>query len=161
MVVGQPGGKTVCRLLVILHWGFFVFAASFSGAVAESGTPVIQILAFPDGGFQKIQATQVLVLDAEGFLFSGERGNSGAPPDTIALHILHDGRSFYYSMPFLTGQRRYELSAKTLRGRGGAPPFKGLPRGANAFLLIGTEVGRSSLDIGVFADQWNLLLSVE
>ena len=95
------------------------------------------------------------------FLFPGERDNPDSPPDTIALHIQHDGSSFYYSAPLSTGQRRYVLGAKSLRARGGAPPFKGLPQGANAFLLVGTEVGGSSLDIGAFADQWNLMLSVE
>ena len=149
------------RLLIIFVSGFFVFTSCLRVATADSEAVVIQALKFPDGGFQKIQATDILVLDAAGFLFSGERDNSDSPPDTIALHIQHDGGSFYYSAPFSTRQRRYELSATSLRARGGAPPFKGFPKGANAFLLVGTEVGGSSLDIGVFADQWNLMLSVE
>ena len=149
------------RFLTILVSSLFAFAASSTIAAAESGAIVIQARTFPDGGFQRIQATEILVLDAGGFLFAGERDNSDSPPDTIALHIQHDGGSFYYSAPFSTGQRRYELSAKSLRARGGAPPFKGFSPGANAFLLVGTEVGGSSLDIGIFADQWNLMLSVE
>ena len=148
-------------LLTILVSIFFAFATCPTVAEAESGAIVIQVRNFPEGGFQRIQATDILVLDAGGFLFPGERDNSYSPPDTIALHIQHDGRSFYYSAPFSTGQRRYELSAKSLRARGGAPPFNGLPQGANAFLLVGTEVGGASLDIGAFADQWNLMLSVE
>jgi|GEM_PF-4931751 len=149
------------RFLTILVSSFLAFAASPTVASAESGAIVIQARKFPDGGFQRIQATDTLILDAKAFLFPGERDNADSPPDTIALHIQHDGGSFYYSAPFSTGQRRYELSAKSLRARGGAPPFKGFPRGANAFLLVGTEVAGSSLDIGVFADQWNLMLSVE
>ena len=149
------------RLLIILVSSLFAFAASSTVVAAESGAIVIQTSKFPDGGFLRIQATDILVLDAERFLFSGERGNSDSPPDTIALHIQHDGGSFYYSAPFSRKQRRYEPSAKSLRARGGAPPFKGFPLGANAFLLVGTEVGGPSLDIGVFADQWNLMLSVE
>jgi len=151
----------VYRFLTILVSSFLAFAASPTVASAESGAIVIQARKFPDGGFQRIQATDTLILDAKAFLFPGERDNADSPPDTIALHIQHDGGSFYYSAPFSTGQRRYELSAKSLRARGGAPPFKGFPRGANAFLLVGTEVAGSSLDIGVFADQWNLMLSVE
>jgi len=151
----------VYRLLIILVSSFLAFAASPTVAAAESGAVVIQARKFPDGGFQRIQATDTLILDAKAFLFPGERDNADSPPDTIALHIQHDGGSFYYSAAFSTGQRRYELSAKSLRARGGAPPFKGFPKGANAFLLVGTEVGGSSLDIGVFADQWNLMLSVE
>jgi len=151
----------VYRFLTILVSSFLAFAASPTVASAESGAIVIQARKFPDGGFQRIQATDTLILDAKAFLFLGERDNADSPPDTIALHIQHDGGSFYYSAPFSTGQRRYELSAKSLRARGGAPPFKGFPRGANAFLLVGTEVAGSSLDIGVFADQWNLMLSVE
>lgn len=149
------------RLLIILVSSFFAFVAFPNAAAAESGVIVIQAHKFPDGGFLRIQATDTLILDAKGFLFPGERDNSDSPPDTIVLHIQHAGGSFYYSMPFAKGQRRYELSAKSLRVRGGAPPFKGFPQGANAFLLVGTEVGDSSLDIGVFADQWNLMLDVE
>ena len=149
------------RFLTILVSSFLAFAASPTVASAESGAIVIQARKFPDGGFQRIQATDTLILDAKAFLFPGERDNADSHPDTIALHIQHDGGSFYYSAPFSTGQRRYELSAKSLRARGGAPPFKGFPRGANAFLLVETEVAGSSLDIGVFADQWNLMLSVE
>jgi hypothetical protein len=149
------------RLFIILVSSFFAFAGYPGLAAAESEAIVIQARKFPDGGFQKIQATDTLILDAKGFFFPGERDNSDSPPDTIALHIQHDGGSFYYSAPLSTGQRRYVLSAKSLRARGGAPPFKGLPQGANAFLLVGTEVGGSSLDIGAFVDQWNFMLSVE
>jgi hypothetical protein len=149
------------RLLIILVSSYLAFAIYPNVAAAESGAIVIQARKFPDGGFQKIQATDTLILDAKGFLFPGERDNGNRPPDTIALHIQHDGGSFYYSAPFSTGQRRYALSAKSLRARGGAPPFKSLPQGANAFLLVGNEVGGSSLDIGAFADQWNLMLRVE
>ena len=149
------------RLLIILVSSFLTFASYPNVAAKESGGIVIQARKHPDGGFQKIQATDTLILDAKGFLFPGERDNANPPPDTIALHIQHDGGSFYYSAPFLTEQRRYELNASSLRARGGAPPFNSLPQGAHAFLLVGNEVGGSSLDIGVFADQWNLMLSVE
>ena len=132
------------RFLTILVSSFLAFAASPTVASAESGAIVIQARKFPDGGFQRIQATDTLILDAKAFLFPGERDNANSPPDTIALHIQHEGGSFYYFPPFSTGQRRYELSAKSLRARGGAPPFKGFPRGANAFLLVGTEVAGSS-----------------
>lgn len=149
------------RLLTPIISSLLAFAAYPSVAAAESGAIVIQASKFRDGGFQRIQATDTIILDAKEFLFPGESGNSDSSPDTIALHIQYDGGSFYYCAPFSTGQRRYELSAKTLRARGGAPPFGGFPQGANAFLLVGTEVGGSSLDFGVFADQWNLMLSVE
>ena len=149
------------RLLIILVSIFFALAAYPGPAAAESEAIAIQVRKYPDGGFQKIQSTDTLILDAKGFLFPGERNSSGSPPDTIAIHIQHDGGSFYYSVPFSTKQRRYVLSTKSLHARGGAPPFNGFPRGANAFLLVGTEVGGSSLDIGAFIDQWNLMLSVE
>jgi hypothetical protein len=151
----------VYRLRTILAFSFLVFAACSSAVAAQSGAIVIQVREYPDGGFKRIQATDKLVVDAEGFLFPGERDNSDSPPDTIALHIQHDCGSYYYSTPFSTEQRRYELSPKSLRARGGAPPFIGFPQGASAFLLVGTEVGGFSLDIGVFADQWNLMLRVE
>lgn len=149
------------QLSIILISCFFAFVACPYGTAAESGTIVIQTLKFPNGGFLRIQSTDTLIFDAKGFLFPGERDNSDSPPDTVALHIQHDGRSFYYSMPFSAGQRRYELNAQNFRSRGGAPPFTGFPQGANAFLLVGTEVGESSLDSGVFADQWNLMLDFE
>ena len=149
------------RIPLILWVCFFAFIAFPNVTAAESETIVIQARRFPDGGFLRIQAIDTLILDAKGFLFPGERDNSDTSPDTIALHIQHNGGSFYYSMPFSTGQRRYELSAKSFRSRGGAPPFTGFPQGANAFLLVGTEVGGSSLDSGVFADQWNLMLDFE
>ena len=149
------------RLIIILVSGFFVIVAHPILISAESDAIVIQARKFPDGGFLRIKASDTLFLDANEFDFQGERNDSDTPPDTIALHIQYDGGSFYYSLPFSTKQRRYELSAKSLRARGEAPPFKGFPQGANAFLLVGTEVGGSSLDIGVFADQWNLMLSVE
>ena len=149
------------RLLIILVFSFFTLTSYPSLTAAESEAIVIQARKFPDGGFQKIQATDTLILDAKAFLFPGERDNSDSPPDTIALHIQHDGGSFYYSAPFSAEQRRYELSAKSLRARGKAPRFKGFPEGANAFLLVGTEVVGSSLDFGVFSDQWNLMLRVK
>lgn len=149
------------RLIIILVAGFFVLVAHPILASAESDAIVIKILNFPNGGFLRIQSTDTLILDANGFQFQGERNNSDSPPDTIALHIQHDGGSFYYSAPFSTGQRRYELCAKSLRARGNTPPFKKFFRDANAFLMVGTEVGGESLDMGVFADQWNLMLDVE
>ena len=151
----------MCRLLILPISIVLFFTVCPSTAAAESGGIVIRAGKYPDGGFQRIPATETLILDAKGFLFPSERNTSYSPPDTIALHIQHDGGSYYYSMPFTKGRRRYELSAKNLRARGGAPPFRGFPRGANAFLLVGTEVGGTSLDIGVFADQWNLMLDVE
>ena len=157
----QQQGKKMNRLLIILVSSFFAIAACPGPAAAEPEATAIQVRKFPDGGFQKIPSTDMLILDAEGFLFPGERNSSDSPPDTIALHIQHDGTSFYYSAPFSKEQRRYILSAKSLRARGGAPPFKGFPRGANAFLPVGAEVGGSSLDIGAFIDQWNLMLSIE
>ena len=149
------------RFLLLSLSILIIFTVCFNTVEAESEGVVIQASKFPDGGFQRIQATDALILDARGFLFPGERKTSYSLPDTIALHIQHDGGSFYYSMPFTKGQRRYELNAKNLRARGGAPPFTGFPRGANAFLLVGNEVGGASLDIGVFADQWNLMLDIK
>ena len=149
------------RLFFILVFSFIALAGNPGPAAAESGAITIQVRKFPDGGFQKIPSADKLIFDAEGFLFPGEQNRSDSPPDTIALHIQHDGSSFYYSVPFSMEQRRYVLSSKSLRARGGAPPFKGFAQGANAFLLVGTELGGSSLDIGAFIDQWNLMLSVE
>ena len=149
------------RLIIILVSGFFVLLAHPILISAKSDAIVIKVLNFPNGGFLRIQSADTLILDANGFHFQGERNDSDTPPDTIALHIQYAGGSFYYSLPFSTEQRRYQISAKSLRARGNAPPFKKFFQDANAFLMVGNEVSENSLDIGVFADQWNLMLDFE
>ncbi|MFC1580270.1 hypothetical protein ACFL4N_05095 [Thermodesulfobacteriota bacterium] len=149
------------RLIIATVFIFLALATWTGVAAAEPGAVVIKASEFPKGGFQRIGPADMIILDAKGFLFPGEAGTSDASPDTIALHIQYDGGSFYSSAPLAKVKRRDELNAVNLRARGKAPPFSGLPKGASAFLLVGKEVGGSSLDIGVFADQWNLMLRVE
>ena len=149
------------RLIIILVSGFFVLLSHPILISAKSDAIVIKALNFPDGGFLRIQASDTLILDTNGFYFKGERNDSDTPPDTIALHIQPEGGSFYYSLPFSPEQRRYQINAKSLRARGNAPPFEKFSQDASAFLMVGNEVGDDSLDIGVFADQWNLMLDFE
>jgi hypothetical protein len=59
------------RLLIILVSSFFAFVGYPGLAAAESEAIVIQVRKFPDGGFQKIQATDTIIFDAKGFLFPG------------------------------------------------------------------------------------------
>ena len=95
------------RLIIILVSGFFAIVTHPILTSAESDAIVIKTRKFPDPGFLRIKASDTLILDAGDFLFHGERDSLGTLPDAIALHIQHDGWSFYYSAPFSTGQRRY------------------------------------------------------
>ncbi|MDX1431513.1 MAG: hypothetical protein R3286_03595 [Gammaproteobacteria bacterium] len=112
----------------------------------------------PEGGSSQMAPGTRLVLDASRMRFASEQDGTGMPPDTVAVQVLHDGRSDYYSVA-LPASRVVELGARTLRARS-SPPFTGFPAGADVFVLVGREVGASSLDRGMFADEWTFVLRV-
>ena len=133
------------------------FASLCSGAFAEDAFRIVA-RDHPEGGSSEIAPGTRVVLDASRMRFPGEQDRTGPPPDTVAVQILHAGRSDYYSVA-LPPSRVVELGARTMRARS-SPPFTGFPAGADVFVLVGREVGASSLDRGMFADEWSFVLRV-
>lgn len=121
---------------------------------------VVRIVAreHAEGGSLEIPPDAQVVLDATAFQFESEEAQHQRPPDTVAVQILHDGKSLYYSTP-LPESRVVELSARNLRPRK-SPPFEGFPREADVFVLVGREVSPSGLDYGIFSHDWSFVLRV-
>ena len=139
---------------------FLLFCLPIAISVAAADDLVIKAADFPGGGDLEITATNSLVLDTQGSIFSKAHGEGFGPPDTIALHYIGDTVKGYYSMPYRSQDNIFRINKENLTARGN-PPFPGFEAGATAFLMIGREIPKGSLDMGVFADQWNLNIRVE
>lgn len=140
-------------LLVVMT---IVFASSLFAEVPY----VIKASDFPKGGGLKIAATDVIVLDTEGFMPVVAHGSAFGPPDTVALHYVGDEVRGYYSLPYNSNEKVVTISAESLTPRK-SPPFPGFEADAAVFLMVGREFPEGALDMGVFADQWTLNIDVE
>lgn len=137
-----------------------LFAALIPFSCFAEEPLVIKASDYPQGGGLTIAATDALVFDTKGFVFSPAHGSSFGPSDTIALHYVGDDTRGYYSLPYQSGASIVRLDSETLTPRK-SPPFPGFEAGAAVFLMVGRELPEGSLDMGVFADQWTLNVRVE
>lgn len=143
------------RFLAILLLAFVMLPSH----LLADGPQLIKAADYPEGGSLKISAADAVLLDIRGADFSAAQGSGFGPPDTIALQYIGDQIRGYYSLPYASEKPVVRLDATSLTPRGN-PAFPGFEPGATAFLMIGREVPEGSLDMGVFADQWNLYITV-
>ena len=97
-----------------------------------------------------------LILDTAVYQFQKVEGEEFIPPDTIMVSVNQKG----YTMPLITGETVYTITADTIRPEPTSPPFPDLTKGMQVFIAIGRKLPNAAPGEKTFKPMWGAIAEV-